>query len=57
MKTILKTQQLCKYFGEGDNQVKAVQDTKIEIKMGEFVAIIGKSGSGKEYIIAPFGRS
>lgn len=51
MKTILKTQQLCKYFGEGDNQVKAVQDTDIEIKMGEFVAIIGKSGSGKSTLL------
>lgn len=51
MKTILKTQQLCKYFGEGDNQVKAVQDTNIEIKMGEFVAIIGKSGSGKSTLL------
>lgn len=51
MKTILKTQQLCKYFGEVDNQVKAVQDTNIEIKMGEFVAIIGKSGSGKSTLL------
>ena len=51
MKTILKTQQLCKYFGEGDNQVKAVQDTNIEIKMGEFVAIIGKSGSVKSTLL------
>lgn len=51
MKTILKTQQLCKYFGEDDNQVKAVQDTNIEIKMGEFVAIIGKSGSGKSTLL------
>ena len=51
MKTILKTQQLCKYFGEGDNQVKAAQDTNIEIKMGEFVAIIGKSGSGKSTLL------
>ena len=51
MKTILKTQQLCKYFVEGDNQVKAVQDTNIEIKMGEFVAIIGKSGSGKSTLL------
>lgn len=51
MKTILKTQQLCKYFGEGDNQVKAVQNAEIEIKMGEFVAIIGKSGSGKSTLL------
>lgn len=51
MKTILKTQQLCKYFGEGDNQVRAVQNAEIEIKMGEFVAIIGKSGSGKSTLL------
>ena len=51
MKTILKTQQLCKYFGEGDNQVKAVQNADIEINMGEFVAIIGKSGSGKSTLL------
>ena len=46
MDTILRTENLCKYYGEGDNQVKAVQNTEIEIKRGEFVAIIGKSGSG-----------
>lgn len=51
MDTILKTHQLCKYYGEGENQVKAVQNTEIEIKRGEFVAIIGKSGSGKSTLL------
>ena len=51
MDTILRTENLCKYFGEGDNQVKAVQNTEIEIKRGEFVAIIGKSGSGKSTLL------
>lgn len=51
MDTILKTQNLCKYYGEGENQVKAVQNTEIEIKRGEFVAIIGKSGSGKSTLL------
>ena len=51
MDTILKTQELCKYYGEGKNQVKAVQNTEIEIRRGEFVAIIGKSGSGKSTLL------
>lgn len=51
MDTILRTENLCKYYGEGDNQVKAVQNTQIEIKREEFVAIIGKSGSGKSTLL------
>lgn len=51
MKTILKTQQLCKYYGKGEKQIKAVHNTEIEINRGEFVAIIGKSGSGKSTLL------
>lgn len=51
MDTIVKTQELCKYYGEVCNQVKAVQNTEIEIRRGEFVAIIGKSGSGKSTLL------
>ena len=45
---ILKTEDLCKYYGTGDNQVKAVDHVNIEIRQGEFVSIVGKSGSGKK---------
>ena len=31
----------------GENQVKAVNQVDIQIEQGEFVAIVGKSGSGK----------
>lgn len=51
MDTVVKTQELCKYYGKGENQVKAVQNTEIEIRRGEFVAIIGKSGSGKSTLL------
>lgn len=51
MDTVVKTQGLCKYYGKGENQVKAVQNTEIEIRRGEFVAIIGKSGSGKSTLL------
>lgn len=51
MDTILKTEHLCKYYGSGDRQVRAVKDANIAIKRGEFTAIVGKSGSGKSTLL------
>ena len=48
MSVILETKQLCKFYGAGENQVKAVNQVDIQIEQGEFVAIVGKSGSGKD---------
>lgn len=55
MKTILKTAGLCKYYGKGENEVKAVQDVNISIEQGEFVVILGKSGSGKSTLLHMMG--
>lgn len=55
METILRTEQLCKYYGEGENQIKAVQNANISIKQGEFAAILGKSGSGKSTLLHMIG--
>lgn len=55
METILRTENLCKYYGSGENEVKALQNTTINIKQGEFVAIIGKSGSGKSTLLHMLG--
>ena len=46
METILRTEQLCKYYGTGEKQVQAVSNANIAIQKGEFAAIVGKSGSG-----------
>ena len=51
MDIILKTEDLCKYYGTGDNQVKAVDHVNLEIRQGEFVSIVGKSGSGKSTLL------
>ena len=51
MHTILQTKNLCKYYGRGENQVKAVDNINLEIEQGEFAAIVGKSGSGKSTLL------
>ncbi|MEN2259375.1 ABC transporter ATP-binding protein [Paraclostridium benzoelyticum] len=53
--SILKTRGLKKYYGEGENLVKAIDDNNIEIIEGEFVSIVGKSGSGKSTLLHMIG--
>lgn len=55
MGVILETNQLCKFYGTGENQVKAVNHVNIQIERGEFVAIVGKSGSGKSTLLHMLG--
>lgn len=47
MKAILETRDLVKYYGKGDNLVKAIDHTDLIIEPGEFTAIVGRSGSEK----------
>ena len=55
MDIILRTEKLCKFYGEGENEVRAIDNTDIEIEKGEFVAIVGKSGSGKSTLLHMLG--
>ncbi len=52
---ILKTEKLCKYYGEGEKQVKATDMVDLSIEKGEFVAIVGASGSGKSTLLHMLG--
>ena len=52
---VLKTINLKKYYGTGENQVKALDDVNLEIERGEFVAIVGTSGSGKSTLLHMLG--
>lgn len=48
---ILRTENLCKSYKEGENKVHALKDVNISINKGEFVAIVGPSGSGKSTLL------
>ena len=51
MGTILKVEDLVKYYYVGENVVKAVDHADIEIERGKFTAIVGRSGSGKSTLL------
>jgi putative ABC transport system ATP-binding protein len=47
METIMKLQDVWKIYKMGEVEVSALKGINVEIKKGDFVAIIGASGSGK----------
>ncbi len=48
---ILSAKGLVKYYGQGESLVKAVDHSSFSVEKGEFVAIVGTSGSGKTTIL------
>ncbi len=51
MSTIVEIKDLVKYYGKGENLVRAVDHTSLTIERGKFTAIVGKSGSGKSTLL------
>lgn len=48
---ILKVQQLCKIYGQGEIKVEALKNVSFSLEKGEFAAVVGESGSGKSTLL------
>lgn len=48
---ILRIEDLCKVYGEGENAVHALDGVSFSANRGEFISIVGSSGSGKSTLL------
>ena len=44
---LLKIENLCKIYGKGENEVRALDNVSFTVPKGQMTAVIGPSGSGK----------
>lgn len=51
METILKIENIEKYYGNKSNITKAIDNISFAVEKGEYVAIMGASGSGKTTLL------
>ena len=48
---ILRVEGLTKVYGSGENEVRALDGVSFSVEKGEFLAIIGPSGSGQSTLL------
>lgn len=47
----IHSENLCRHYRMGDNVIRAVDGVSLEVPSGEFLALLGSSGSGKSSIL------
>ena len=47
----IRTQNVCRHYTMGESVIRAVDGVSIEMQAGEFVALLGTSGSGKSSLL------
>ncbi len=52
---VIRTKDLCKFYGEGTNMVKALDNVNISVERGELIGVVGRSGSGKSTLLNMLG--
>ena len=52
---VIELADICKYYGAGETQVRALDGVTLSVEEGEFLAIVGRSGSGKSTLMNVLG--
>jgi len=47
----IRAEQLCRHYRMGETVIRAVDGVSLEVRSGEFVALLGSSGSGKSSVL------
>ena len=47
----IRAEQLCRHYRMGEALIRAVDGVTLEVRSGEFVALLGSSGSGKSSVL------